>query len=97
VFYIEPKSQNKVDDNGTTKSEKGNVNEVQANGAGANAKLVAQIRAHAKGVFFYVFLYVVHLISAVYFYLHYTLSNAAVSNMFYIDEVNLEILERFHI
>ncbi len=97
VFYIEPKSQNKVDDNGTTKSEKRNVNEVQANGAGAYAKLVAQIRAHTKGIVFYVFLYVVHFISAVYFYLHYTLSNAAVSNMFYIDEVNLEILERFHI
>ena len=97
VFYIEPKSQNKVDDNRTTKSEKRNVNEVQANGAGAYAKLVAQIRAHTKGVVFYVFLYVVHFISAVYFYLHYTLSNAAVSNMFYIDEVNLEILERFHI
>lgn len=97
MFYIEPKSQNKVDDNGTTKSEKGNVNEVQANGAGAYPKLVAQIRAHTKGVFFYVFLYFIHLISAVSFYLYHTLSNAAVSNMFYIDEVNLEILERFHI
>jgi hypothetical protein len=61
VFYIEPKSQNKVDDNGTTKSEKGNVNEVQANGAGAYAKLVSQVGAHAESIIFYIFFNIFHL------------------------------------
>jgi len=96
VFYIEPKSQNKIYDNGTTKRKKRNVNEVQANGARAYPKLVTQIRTYTKGVVFYVFLYFVHFILAVFVYLYHTLSNAAVSNMFYIDEVNLEILEHFH-
>ena len=96
MFYIEPKSQNKIYDNWATKREKGNVNEVQANGARAYPKLVTQIRANTKGIVFYVFLYFIHFILAVFVYLYHTLSNAAVSNMFYIDEVNLEILEHFH-
>ena len=52
VFYVQPESQDEVDNDGATKSKKRNINEVKSNSSGVNVKLLSQKWAYPEGVVF---------------------------------------------